>query len=78
MLYELLTGTTPLGRAKLRENGYAEVLRRIKEEEPPKPSTRLSHSGDRLASIAATRRTEPAPDESRPGRARLDRDEVIG
>jgi len=35
-------------------------VRRIKEEEPPKPSTRLSHSGDRLASIAATRRTEPA------------------
>jgi tetratricopeptide (TPR) repeat protein len=60
LLYELLTGTTPLERAKLREAGYAEVLRRIKEEEPPKPSTRLSHSGDRLASIAATRRTEPA------------------
>jgi len=60
LLYELLTGTTPLERAKLREAGYAEILRRIKEEEPPKPSTRLSHSGDRLASIAATRRTEPA------------------
>ncbi len=60
LLYELLTGTTPLERAKLREAGYAEILRRIKEEEPPKPSTRLSHSGNRLASIAATRRTEPA------------------
>jgi serine/threonine protein kinase/tetratricopeptide (TPR) repeat protein len=60
LLYELLTGTTPLERAKLREAGYAEVLRRIKEEEPPRPSTRLSHAGDRLASIAATRRTEPA------------------
>ncbi len=60
LLYELLTGTTPLERQKLRDAGYAEVLRRIKEEEPPKPSTRLSHSGDRLASIAATRRTEPA------------------
>ncbi|MFI5461563.1 MAG: tetratricopeptide repeat protein [Isosphaerales bacterium] len=60
LLYELLTGTTPLERAKLREAGYAEIMRRIKEEEPPKPSTRLSHSGDRLASIAATRRTEPA------------------
>jgi eukaryotic-like serine/threonine-protein kinase len=60
LLYELLTGTTPLERAKLREAGYAEILRRIKEEEAPKPSTRLSHSGDRLASIAATRRTEPA------------------
>ncbi len=60
LLYELLTGSTPLERQKLREAGYAEILRRIKEEEPPKPSTRLSHSGDRLASIAATRRIEPA------------------
>jgi serine/threonine protein kinase len=59
LLYELLTGTTPLGYERLREAGYAEILRRIKEEEPPKPSTRLSGSGDRLASIAATRGTEP-------------------
>jgi len=55
LLYELLTGTTPLERQKLREAGYAEIMRRIKEEEPPKPSARLSHSGDRLASIATTR-----------------------
>ena len=33
LLYELLTGTTPLERAKLREASYAEILRRIKEEE---------------------------------------------
>jgi serine/threonine protein kinase len=59
MLYELLTGTTPLERPKLREAGYAEVLRRIREEEPPKPSTRLSQSRDSLASISAQRRTEP-------------------
>ena len=55
LLYELLTGTTPLDGAKLREAGYVEIVRRIKEEEPPKPSTRLSNSGDRLASIAACR-----------------------
>jgi serine/threonine protein kinase len=60
MLYELLTGTTPLERERLRAAGHAEILRRIREEEPPKPSTRLSSSGDRLASIAATRGTEPA------------------
>ena len=60
MLYELLTGTTPLERARLRQAGYAEILKRIKEEEPPKPSTRLSESGDSLPSIAAQRRTEPA------------------
>src|SRR4029077_3818205 len=60
LLYELLTGTTPLERAKLHQAGYAEILRRIKEEEPPKPSTRLSASKETLASIAARRRTEPA------------------
>jgi serine/threonine protein kinase len=60
LLYELLTGTTPLERAKLHQAGYAEILKRIKEEEPPKPSTRLSASQPALASIAARRRTEPA------------------
>jgi serine/threonine protein kinase/CHASE3 domain sensor protein len=60
LLYELLTGTTPLERERLRQAAYAETLRRIKEEEPPRPSARLSDSGDRLASIAATRGTEPA------------------
>ncbi len=60
LLYELLTGSTPLERAKLREAGYAEILRRIKEEEPPKPSTRLSESSERLPSISAQRHTEPA------------------
>ena len=59
MLYELLTGSTPLERARLREAAYFEILRRIKDEEPPKPSTRLNGSGERLASIAAQRATEP-------------------
>ncbi len=60
LLYELLTGTTPLERASLREAGYAEILRRIKEEEPPKPSTRLSASRAGLPSISAQRKTDPA------------------
>ncbi len=42
LLYELLTGTTPLERHRLRQVGYTEILRRIREEEPPKLSTRLS------------------------------------
>ncbi len=42
LLYELLTGSTPLERARLREAAYSEIMRRIKDEEPPKPSTRLS------------------------------------
>jgi eukaryotic-like serine/threonine-protein kinase len=57
MLYELLTGTTPLARQRLREAGLPEMLKIIKEEEPPKPSTRLSGSHD-VVKIAAGRRTE--------------------
>src|SRR5579863_2686947 len=59
LLYELLTGTTPLERKRLHQAAYAEVLRLIKEEEPPRPSVRLSSSGD-LPKIAAARKTEPA------------------
>jgi serine/threonine protein kinase len=60
VLYELLTGATPLERTRLRDAGPAEVLRRIKEEDPPRPSTRLSGSGDRLQAIAARRGVEPS------------------
>ncbi len=60
MLYELLTGTTPLERAKLRQAAYMEILRRIREDETPKPSTRLSDSKETLATISAQRKTEPA------------------
>src|SRR5205814_4018251 len=45
LLYELLTGSTPLSHKRLEEVPYAEVLRLIKEEAPPRPSTRLSDSG---------------------------------
>jgi serine/threonine protein kinase/tetratricopeptide (TPR) repeat protein len=58
MLYELLTGSTPLQRQRLREAGLAEMLKIVKEEEPPKPSTRLS-STQEAPKIAAARRTEP-------------------
>ncbi len=58
MLYELLTGSTPLERARLGETAYAEILKRIREEEPPKPSTRLSGSGEKLPLIAAQRATD--------------------
>src|SRR4051794_13209938 len=60
LLYELLTGSTPLGHKRVREAAHAEVLRMIKEEEPPRPSTRLSDSGEALAAISAQRNTEPA------------------
>jgi serine/threonine protein kinase len=60
LLYELVTGSTPLTHKRMKEAAYAEILRMIKEEEPPKPSTRLSDSGEALASISANRHTEPA------------------
>ncbi len=58
VLYELLTGTVPHSRKELKSVGFAEMLRVIKEVEPPKPSTRLSGSGS-LPSLAASRHTEP-------------------
>jgi WD40 repeat protein len=59
ILYELLTGAVPFSRKELEQAGLAEMLRVIKEREPPKPSTKLSHSGT-LPSIAAQRQMEPA------------------
>jgi serine/threonine protein kinase len=60
LLYELLTGTTPFDKQRLARAAYDELLRIIREEEPPKPSLRLSQSADSLPSIAAQRKTEPA------------------
>jgi serine/threonine protein kinase len=59
LLYELLTGTTPLERSRLRQAALDEMVRLIEEEEPPQPSVRLS-SSDTLPKIAAARKTEPA------------------
>jgi serine/threonine protein kinase len=59
LLYELLTGSTPLAKKHVATAAYDEIRRLIREEEPPKPSTRLS-SSDSLAAIAAQRHTEPA------------------
>jgi serine/threonine protein kinase/Flp pilus assembly protein TadD len=58
LMYELLTGTTPLLRKRVKERALLEVLRIIREEEPPRPSTRLSTT-DQLPSIAANRGLEP-------------------
>jgi hypothetical protein len=59
LLYELLTGTTPLERHRLRETAYADIVRLIKEEEPPRPSTRLSRSGAALTDISQQRGSAP-------------------
>jgi len=59
ILYELLTGATPLDRQRFKEAAWQEMIRLIKEEEPSKPSTKLSGSGS-LPSVAAQRSLEPA------------------
>jgi serine/threonine protein kinase len=58
LLYELLTGTTPLEKARFKEAAWDEIRRLIRDEEPPRPSTRLSSSST-LPSLAACRQTEP-------------------
>jgi eukaryotic-like serine/threonine-protein kinase len=59
LLYELLTGTTPIERQRFKEAAWDEVRRMIREEEPSRPSMRLS-STDTLPSLAVVRHTEPA------------------
>jgi WD40 repeat protein/serine/threonine protein kinase len=60
LLYELLTGSTPLNRERFKQASYDEIRRILREAEPPTPSARLSESRDSLAAIAAQRQTEPA------------------
>jgi tetratricopeptide (TPR) repeat protein len=58
LLYELLTGTTPFDRKRLSQAAFDEMLRIIREEEPPRPSTRLSTT-EELPTIAANHGMEP-------------------
>jgi serine/threonine protein kinase len=58
ILYELLTGAPPFSAKQLRGAAFSEMLRLIKEVEPPKPSTRISAS-EEIAAVAANRQLEP-------------------
>jgi serine/threonine protein kinase/Flp pilus assembly protein TadD len=58
LLYELLTGTTPLGPARRSGAGLLDLLRRLREEEPPRPSTRVDTTAE-LPTVAANRGVEP-------------------
>jgi serine/threonine protein kinase/tetratricopeptide (TPR) repeat protein len=58
LLYELLTGSTPLERKRITQVAILELLRLVREQEAPRPSTRLSTT-EELPSIAANRGTEP-------------------
>jgi serine/threonine protein kinase len=56
LLYELLTGTTPFRKERFREAAYEEMRRIIREEEPPKPSTRISTLVGPAAATFSTQR----------------------
>jgi WD40 repeat protein/serine/threonine protein kinase len=58
LLYELLAGSPPFTRKELEKSGVLEILRVIREQEPSKPSTKLSKA-DGLPTLAANRGTEP-------------------
>ena len=76
LLYELLTGTTPFDGETLRRAALDEMRRIIREDEPPRPSTRLSTLGETLTTVSANRKADPRQLEPcRAGRTGLDRDE---
>src|SRR5439155_7796230 len=59
LLYELLTGTTPFDKQRFKEADYDEMRRIIREEEPPKPSTRISTLGQAAAIVSTQRNSDP-------------------
>jgi len=60
VLYELLVGAQPFDGRELRQEGFDEMRRKIREEEPPRPSVRLSGLGEKSTTAAANRRIEPS------------------
>ena len=60
MLYELLTGSTPFDQERVQKAGYNELCRMIREDEPPRPSARISTLGAAATTISAHRKTDPA------------------
>jgi WD40 repeat protein/serine/threonine protein kinase len=59
LLYELLTGGTPFDRERFQQAAYDEIRRIIREEDPPKPSTRISTLGQAATTISTQRKSDP-------------------
>jgi len=59
LLYELLTGGTPFDQQRFSEAAFDEIRRIIREEEPPKPSTKISTLGETATEVSAHRNTDP-------------------
>jgi serine/threonine protein kinase len=75
LLYELLTGQPPFASVELRRTAFEEVLRVIREKEPPRPSTRLTTlTAQELTAVAQRRQSEPA---KLPGLLRRDLDWIV-
>jgi non-specific serine/threonine protein kinase/serine/threonine-protein kinase len=60
LLYQLLVGALPFDAVELRKAGYSEMMRVLREQEPPRPSTRLSSLGEASKISAEKRQTEPS------------------
>jgi serine/threonine protein kinase len=59
LMYELLTGTTPFDMERFKEAGYDEMRRIIREEEPPRPSVRISTLGQVATTVSTHRKSDP-------------------
>jgi non-specific serine/threonine protein kinase/serine/threonine-protein kinase len=59
ILYELLVGALPFEPSELRKAGFEGIVRMIREQDPPRPSTRVGTLGDRGDDVARARRTLP-------------------
>ncbi len=59
LLYELLTGTTPFDRERMSSVSFDEFRRIVREEDPPRPSTRLSTLDAALDTVADKHHTDP-------------------
>ena len=59
LLYEMLTGTLPFASQELRQGGYAGIQRIIREQDPPRPSTRITAPDTDAAAVARNRQSEP-------------------
>ena len=79
LLYELLTGTTPFDKERLRTAGYDEMRRIIREEEPPRPEHAAEHAAARRRHrVGAAAERSEAAQPAVPRRTGLDRDEGAG
>jgi serine/threonine protein kinase len=59
LLYEMMTGTTPFDKERFKDVGYDEMRRIIREEDPPKPSVRITTMGQASTTNSTQRRSDP-------------------